>query len=105
MRGASVPRLAAGHAIVQGILATRRQAPRYVVHDRNDLPHNITAVAAGGTFEQIAHCGPDLRLGVGGRDRPALPEPPAETLTSGLPRLGKGPARGFDPGEVRRIRL
>src|SRR4029077_4619069 len=62
---ASVPRLATWHAIVQGILATiRRQATRYRVHDRNDLPHNITAIAAGGIFEQIAHRGANLRLGV-----------------------------------------
>jgi len=46
------------------LATTRRQAARYLVHDRNDLPHNITAVAAGGIFEQIAHRGADLRLGV-----------------------------------------
>jgi len=61
----SGPRLATGHAIVQRILATtKRQAARCLIHDRNDLPHNVTAVAAGGIFEQIAHRGADLRLGV-----------------------------------------
>src|SRR6516162_2323067 len=61
----SGPRLATGHAIVQRILATtKRQAARCLIHDRNDLAHNVTAVAAGGIFEQIAHRGADLRLGV-----------------------------------------
>ena len=40
----SVLRLATRHAIVQGILATtRRQAARYLVHDRNDLADNVSS--------------------------------------------------------------
>ena len=62
-RGLRSPRLATGHAIVQRILATtRRQAARYLVHDPNDLPHNITAVAAGGIFEPRRESPPWRRL-------------------------------------------
>jgi hypothetical protein len=56
--------LATRHVIVQGISATRRQAARNLVHDRNDLPNDITAITAGGTVEQIAHCGADLCFSV-----------------------------------------
>jgi hypothetical protein len=38
----------------------RKAAPR--PERRIDLPDNITAVAARGIFEQIAHCGAKLRL-------------------------------------------
>ena len=31
-------------------MAAKRQAARYLVHDRNDLLHDITAVTAGGAF-------------------------------------------------------
>jgi hypothetical protein len=52
-------------AIVQGILLlARRQALRYLVHDLDDLPHDITAVAPGGIFEQIAGRSADYRLSV-----------------------------------------
>jgi hypothetical protein len=51
-------------AIVQGIPLARRQALRYLVHDLDDLPHDITAVATGGIFEQIAGRRADYRLSV-----------------------------------------
>ena len=44
-----------GNVVVEGILlAARRQSARYLVHNLNDLPHDITAVATGGALEQIA---------------------------------------------------
>jgi len=58
-------RLATGH-VIEGILATRRQAARNLVHDRNDPPHDIAAVTPGDTVEQIAHRGADLRLSIVG---------------------------------------
>jgi hypothetical protein len=46
--------LSAGHAIVEGIIfAARRQSARHLAHNLNDLPHDITAVTAGGPLEQI----------------------------------------------------
>jgi hypothetical protein len=46
--------LSAGHAIVEGIIfAARRQSARDRAHHLNDLPHDITAVAAGGPSQQI----------------------------------------------------
>lgn len=57
-------RLAAGHAVVQRVLTARRQVARHLVHDRNDLPHDVTPVAAGRAFEEIADRRPDFCLGV-----------------------------------------
>ena len=51
-------------AIVQGIPLAWRQALRYLVHDLDDLPHDITAVATGGIFEQIAGRRADYRLSI-----------------------------------------
>jgi hypothetical protein len=45
--GRGYRRLAARQFIVEGILAARRQSARDLAHNLNDLPHNITAVAAG----------------------------------------------------------
>jgi hypothetical protein len=45
-------------------MAARWQAARYLAHDRDDLLHDVTAVAAGRAFEQVADRGADLRLGV-----------------------------------------
>jgi hypothetical protein len=55
---------AAGHAVVQGTLAARRQSARYLVHDLDDIPHDITAVAAGGALEQIANRRANLCLSI-----------------------------------------
>jgi len=61
-RGASVPRLAPGHAVVQRILAAKRQAARHLGHDLNDPPYDITAVACGCAIEQVTDRGTDLCL-------------------------------------------
>src|SRR5437879_5537725 len=60
------PGLSAGHAVVEGIFAARRQSARDFAHNLNDLPHDITAVAAGGPFEQIPNRSADLCLCVVG---------------------------------------
>jgi hypothetical protein len=53
--------------IIQGILATGRQAARTLLRDRNDLPNDIiTAVVASGVLEQVTNRGADFRLGVVG---------------------------------------
>ena len=57
-------------AIVQGIPLARRQALRYLVHDLDDLPHDITAVAPSGALEQISNRRADCHLSiVGSGDR------------------------------------
>jgi hypothetical protein len=55
-------RLSARQVIVEGILAARGQADHYLVHNFNDLPNNIAAVAAGTLFEQILNRRADCRL-------------------------------------------
>src|SRR5690242_16451454 len=45
-------------------MATRRQASRHLVHDGDDLLHDVTPVAAARAFEQVADRGADLCLGV-----------------------------------------
>jgi hypothetical protein len=50
-------RLATRQFIVEGILAARRKSARDLVHNLNDLPRDITAVATGGALEQVANCG------------------------------------------------
>ena len=51
-----------GQIIIQWIW----QAACYLADDIEDLPHDITAVAAGGALEQIADGRADLCLGVVG---------------------------------------
>jgi hypothetical protein len=48
-------RLATRHVIVEGIMAAD-----CLVHNLNDLPQGITAVAAGCTLEQVANRCADL---------------------------------------------
>jgi hypothetical protein len=43
-------------------MAARRQAARNLAHDRDDLLHDVTAVAAGCAFEQVADRGADFSL-------------------------------------------
>ena len=49
----AVPRLAAGHAVVQGVAFAGRQAARHLVHDCNDLRYDVAAVALGGIHSVI----------------------------------------------------
>jgi hypothetical protein len=64
VRSPGVALSSAGHVIVQGIALLGRQPTRDLAHDRNDLLHDITTGAAGGTSQQIPYRGSDLRLGV-----------------------------------------
>jgi hypothetical protein len=43
-------------------LAARRQSTRDLVHNLNDLPHDITAVTTGGALEQVANRRADCQL-------------------------------------------
>jgi hypothetical protein len=54
----------AGHAIVHGIRPPGWLSGRYLAHDLNDVPNDITAGATSRTFEQIANRGSDLGFGV-----------------------------------------
>jgi hypothetical protein len=45
-----VARSATRHFIVEGIRPARREPARDLVHDLNDFPHDITAVATGGAL-------------------------------------------------------
>ena len=65
-------RLSARQVIVEGILAARGQADHYLVHNFNDLPNNIAAVAAGTLFEQILNRRADYSLGVADGATPAI---------------------------------
>jgi hypothetical protein len=38
------------HAVVQGVVLAKREAPRRLAHDLYDLLHDIAAVAVGGIF-------------------------------------------------------
>jgi hypothetical protein len=66
LAGRGFSHLTARQFIVDGIRFARRQPARDLVHNLNDLPHDITAIATGGGLEQIRHRGADLRLSIVG---------------------------------------
>ena len=66
--GRGYPQSATRQFIVEGIRTARRQPARDLVHNLNDLQHDIAAVATGGGLEQITNRGADLRLGIVGAD-------------------------------------
>ena len=62
----AIARLATRQFIVEGIRLARRQPARDRVHNLNDLPQDITAIATGGALEQIGHRGANLRFSIVG---------------------------------------
>jgi hypothetical protein len=56
--------LPTGHAVIQRIIAFWQQASGRIAHDSHDLLHDVPAIAAGRTVEEITYSGAYPRLGI-----------------------------------------